>query len=65
MDVMYVHDDSESAEDSFTMQLTDGRHQVLKQVMVKVLRVNDEKPHLIRLDQHLQTPCLKSVQDGL
>ncbi|CAI5682307.1 unnamed protein product [Oreochromis niloticus] len=48
MDVMYVHDDSESAEDSFTMQLTDGRHQVLKQVMVKVLRVNDEKPHLIR-----------------
>ncbi|XP_006810522.1 FRAS1-related extracellular matrix protein 1-like, partial [Neolamprologus brichardi] len=46
--VAYVHDDSESVEDSFTIQLTDGRHQVLKQVTVKVLQVNDEKPQLIR-----------------
>uniref|UniRef100_A0A3Q2V9Z3 Fras1 related extracellular matrix 1a n=1 Tax=Haplochromis burtoni TaxID=8153 RepID=A0A3Q2V9Z3_HAPBU len=46
--VVYVHDDSESVEDSFTIQLTDGRHHVLKQVTVKVLQVNDEKPQLIR-----------------
>lgn len=52
MGVVYVHDDSESVEDSFTIQLTDGRHHVLKQVTVKVLQVNDEKPQLTRLDQH-------------
>uniref|UniRef100_A0A3P9C444 Fras1 related extracellular matrix 1a n=1 Tax=Maylandia zebra TaxID=106582 RepID=A0A3P9C444_9CICH len=46
--VVYVHDDSESVEDSFTIQLTDGRHHVLKQVTVKVLQVNDEKPQLTR-----------------
>lgn len=50
--VVYMHDDSESVEDSFTIQLTDGRHHVLKQVTVKVLQVNDEKPQLTRLDQH-------------
>lgn len=53
VEVLYVHDDSESVEDSFTIQLTDGRHRVLKQVMVKVLQVNDEKPRLIRWDQHV------------
>ncbi|XP_030579126.1 FRAS1-related extracellular matrix protein 1a isoform X2 [Archocentrus centrarchus] len=48
MDLMYMHDDSENMEDSFTIQLTDGRHRLLKQVMVKVLQVNDERPQLIR-----------------
>lgn len=46
--VMYMHDDSENMDDSFTIQLTDGRHQLNKQVMVKVQSVNDEKPHVIR-----------------
>ncbi|XP_068443909.1 FRAS1-related extracellular matrix protein 1a isoform X1 [Clinocottus analis] len=48
LDLMYMHDDSENMEDSFTIQLSDGRHQLQRQVMVKVLPVNDEKPHIIR-----------------
>ncbi|RVE60115.1 hypothetical protein OJAV_G00177700 [Oryzias javanicus] len=48
MDVMYAHDDSENMEDSFCIQLTDGQHQVDKQVMVEVLPVNDEEPRVIR-----------------
>ena len=55
MDLMYVHDDSETMEDSFTIQLTDGRHLIHRQVMIKVLPVNDEEPHTIRLDQHVIT----------
>ncbi|XP_035004073.2 FRAS1-related extracellular matrix protein 1a [Hippoglossus stenolepis] len=48
MDLMYMHDDSENMEDTFTIQLTDGRHQLHRQVMVKVLPVNDEEPRTIR-----------------
>lgn len=46
--LMYMHDDSENMEDSFTIQLTDGKHQLHRQVMVKVLPINDEQPHVIR-----------------
>lgn len=52
MDVMYVHDDSENMEDSFILQLDDGRHQVDREVMVRVVPVNDEEPRLVRL-----APC--------
>ncbi|KAM9425545.1 FRAS1-related extracellular matrix protein 1a [Pholidichthys leucotaenia] len=48
MDLMYMHDDSENMEDSFTIQLTDGRHQLDRQMMVKVVPVNDEEPQIIR-----------------
>ncbi|XP_045921786.1 FRAS1-related extracellular matrix protein 1a [Micropterus dolomieu] len=48
MDLMYMHDDSENMEDSFTIQLTDGKHRVHRQVMVKVLPVNDEEPCVVR-----------------
>ncbi|GAA6214780.1 FRAS1-related extracellular matrix protein 1-like [Lates japonicus] len=48
MDLMYMHDNSENMVDSFTIQLTDGKHQLHRQVMVKVLPTNDEKPHIIR-----------------
>ncbi|XP_034532908.1 FRAS1-related extracellular matrix protein 1a [Notolabrus celidotus] len=48
MDLMYLHDDSEHMDDSFTIQLTDGRHQLHRQVMVKVQPVNDEEPRVIR-----------------
>ncbi|XP_040887458.1 FRAS1-related extracellular matrix protein 1a [Toxotes jaculatrix] len=48
MELMYMHDDSENMEDTFTIQLTDGRHQLHRQVMVKVLPVNDEQPRTIR-----------------
>ncbi|KAJ0055746.1 hypothetical protein NL108_011334, partial [Boleophthalmus pectinirostris] len=46
--LMYMHDDSENMEDSFTIQLTDGKHKLQKQVMVKVLPVNDQEPQVIR-----------------
>lgn len=52
-DLMYMHDDSENMEDSFTIELTDGKHRLQRQVMVKVLPVNDEEPRVIRLDFHL------------
>lgn len=45
---MYMHDDSENTEDSFIIQVSDGRHQLQRQVTVKVLPVNDEKPQVIR-----------------
>uniref|UniRef100_A0A667YH99 FRAS1-related extracellular matrix protein 1 n=1 Tax=Myripristis murdjan TaxID=586833 RepID=A0A667YH99_9TELE len=48
MALMYMHDDSENMEDSFTIQLSDGKHQLHRQVMVKVLPVNDEEPRVIR-----------------
>ncbi|KAJ4937036.1 hypothetical protein JOQ06_001620 [Pogonophryne albipinna] len=46
MDLMYMHDDSENMEDSFTLQLTDGRLQ--RRVVVMVLPLNDEEPHVVR-----------------
>lgn len=47
---MYMHDDSENTEDSFTIRLTDGRHHIHRQVTVKVVPVNDEEPRVIRSD---------------
>uniref|UniRef100_A0A8C1JDA4 FRAS1-related extracellular matrix protein 1 n=1 Tax=Cyprinus carpio TaxID=7962 RepID=A0A8C1JDA4_CYPCA len=48
MTLMYVHDDSESEQDGFIVQLSDGKHKLQKHVRVKVLPVNDEEPQLIR-----------------
>ncbi|XP_075472114.1 FRAS1-related extracellular matrix protein 1-like [Ascaphus truei] len=48
MVVVYMHDDTETRQDSFTVQLTDGKHTVQKTLHVHVMPVNDEKPHLIR-----------------
>ncbi|XP_041636155.1 FRAS1-related extracellular matrix protein 1a [Cheilinus undulatus] len=48
MELVYQHDDSENMGDSFTVQLTDGRHKLHKQVMVTVQPVNDEEPRVIR-----------------
>ncbi|CAB1345182.1 unnamed protein product [Coregonus sp. 'balchen'] len=44
MSLMYMHDDSENMVDSFTIQLTDGKHKLHRHVMVNVLPVNDEEP---------------------
>nr|XP_045613099.1 FRAS1-related extracellular matrix protein 2-like [Procambarus clarkii] len=46
--IMYNHDDSETTEDNFELQLTDGdpEHQVKKDIKVKILPVNDEAPRL-------------------
>ncbi|XP_060735779.1 FRAS1-related extracellular matrix protein 1b [Tachysurus vachellii] len=46
--IMYMHDDTETREDTFTMQLTDGRHAVQGTAWVHILPVNDEKPRLIK-----------------
>ncbi|XP_004677729.1 PREDICTED: FRAS1-related extracellular matrix protein 1 [Condylura cristata] len=44
--LMYVHDDSENLADDFTIQLSDGKHEILKTISVEVTPVNDEKPML-------------------
>ncbi|KAK7910238.1 hypothetical protein WMY93_014922 [Mugilogobius chulae] len=46
--LMYLHDDSENMEDSFTLELTDGKHKLHRQIMVQVLPVNDQEPQVIR-----------------
>uniref|UniRef100_A0A8C3VCC3 FRAS1-related extracellular matrix protein 1 n=1 Tax=Catharus ustulatus TaxID=91951 RepID=A0A8C3VCC3_CATUS len=46
MKLMYMHDNSENLTDSFKIQLSDGKHKVLRTVSVKVIPVNDEKPVL-------------------
>ncbi|XP_069777597.1 FRAS1-related extracellular matrix protein 1a [Narcine bancroftii] len=46
--LMYAHDDSESAADGFTIQLSDGKHKVYRDISVHVLPVNDEQPILTR-----------------
>ncbi|CAI5777043.1 FRAS1-related extracellular matrix protein 1-like isoform X1 [Podarcis lilfordi] len=46
--LMYMHDDTESLEDSFTIQLTDGKHTVQGTLYIFILPVNDEIPHLSR-----------------
>lgn len=48
MTLMYLHDDSESEQDSFIIQLSDGKHQLQRHIWVKVMPVNDEKPCIIR-----------------
>ncbi|XP_068031800.1 FRAS1-related extracellular matrix protein 1 isoform X2 [Anomalospiza imberbis] len=46
MKLMYMHDNSENLTDSFKIQLSDGKHKVLRTISVKVIPVNDEKPVL-------------------
>ncbi|XP_072697497.1 FRAS1-related extracellular matrix protein 1 isoform X1 [Canis lupus baileyi] len=46
MKLMYVHDDSETLADDFTIQLSDGKHKILKTISVEITPVNDEKPML-------------------
>uniref|UniRef100_A0A8C3HKK9 FRAS1-related extracellular matrix protein N-terminal domain-containing protein n=1 Tax=Chrysemys picta bellii TaxID=8478 RepID=A0A8C3HKK9_CHRPI len=48
--LVYMHDDTESLEDSFTMQLTDGKHTVQGTLYIYIMPVNDEIPHLSRLE---------------
>ncbi|KAH0628328.1 hypothetical protein JD844_009328 [Phrynosoma platyrhinos] len=46
MQLMYMHDDSDSLADGFSIQLSDGKHKVSKTISVEVIPVNDEKPVL-------------------
>ncbi|XP_075419717.1 FRAS1-related extracellular matrix protein 2 [Tenrec ecaudatus] len=44
--IIYEHDDSETQEDSFVIELTDGKHSVEKRVLVLVIPVDDETPRM-------------------
>ncbi|KAM6128708.1 LOW QUALITY PROTEIN: FRAS1-related extracellular matrix protein 1-like [Phoenicopterus ruber ruber] len=46
--LLYMHDDTESLEDSFTVQLTDGKRTVQGTLYIYIMPVNDEIPHLSR-----------------
>ncbi|KAI5101073.1 fras-related extracellular matrix protein 1b isoform X1 [Silurus meridionalis] len=59
MKIMYMHDDTETREDTFSMQLTDGRHTVQGTAWVHILPVNDEKPRLIK-NAGLEVQALES-----
>uniref|UniRef100_H0X5Q1 FRAS1-related extracellular matrix protein 1 n=1 Tax=Otolemur garnettii TaxID=30611 RepID=H0X5Q1_OTOGA len=48
MKLTYVHDDSESLADDFTIQLSDGKHKIFKTISVEITPVNDEKPKLTK-----------------
>ncbi|XP_026722189.1 FRAS1-related extracellular matrix protein 1 isoform X2 [Athene cunicularia] len=50
MKLMYMHDNSENLIDSFKIQLSDGKHKVLRTISVKVIPVNDETPVLSKKD---------------
>ncbi|XP_044157050.1 FRAS1-related extracellular matrix protein 1-like [Bufo gargarizans] len=48
MTIVYTHDDTETRQDRFTLQLTDGKHTVQETLHIRVTPVNDEKPQLVR-----------------
>ncbi|XP_072260396.1 FRAS1-related extracellular matrix protein 1 isoform X2 [Pyxicephalus adspersus] len=48
MKLMYMHDDSENLADTFTILLSDGKHEVERTIFVNVNGINDEKPVLTK-----------------
>ncbi|XP_013413797.1 FRAS1-related extracellular matrix protein 2-like [Lingula anatina] len=44
--IVYEHDDSETTEDKFKVKLTDGKHEVEKEILIMVIPVDDETPRL-------------------
>ncbi|KAM4807956.1 FRAS1-related extracellular matrix protein 1 [Rhinophrynus dorsalis] len=48
MKLIYMHDNSENLADSFTIKLSDGKHEVKRTIFVNVIAVNDEKPVLTK-----------------
>ncbi|KAK7878822.1 hypothetical protein WMY93_034270, partial [Mugilogobius chulae] len=45
--LVYVHDDSETLQDSFQLSLSDGKHTVLGSAFIAVLPVDDQIPTLL------------------
>ncbi|XP_075688196.1 FRAS1-related extracellular matrix protein 1-like [Rhinoderma darwinii] len=48
MTIVYAHDDTETRQDRFIVQLTDGKHTVQETLHLHITPINDEKPQLIR-----------------
>ncbi|XP_076321017.1 FRAS1-related extracellular matrix protein 2-like [Tachypleus tridentatus] len=44
--IMYEHDDSETKEDEFELEVTDGLHNTSKKIKVMIYPVDDETPRL-------------------
>ncbi|XP_023241151.1 extracellular matrix protein 3-like [Centruroides sculpturatus] len=44
--ILYQHDNSESIEDEFELELTDGLHNTSKKFLVMIIPVDDETPRL-------------------
>ncbi|KAM4702076.1 FRAS1-related extracellular matrix protein 2 [Discoglossus pictus] len=44
--IIYEHDDTETKEDSFEIKLTDGKHPVVKTVLIMIIPVDDETPRM-------------------
>ncbi|XP_064624368.1 FRAS1-related extracellular matrix protein 1-like isoform X2 [Lineus longissimus] len=48
MRLYYKHDGSESSDDQFTIEVSDGSHTVRKTAKVHIKRMNDESPEVIK-----------------
>ncbi|KAG8452768.1 hypothetical protein GDO86_004527 [Hymenochirus boettgeri] len=44
--IIYEHDDTETKEDRFEIKITDGKHTVVKTVLIMVIAVDDETPRM-------------------
>ncbi|KAJ7422094.1 hypothetical protein BTVI_15504 [Pitangus sulphuratus] len=61
--LLYMHNDTESLEDSFTVQLTDGKRTVQGTLYIYIMPVNDEIPHLSR-SMGLETETAEKSQSS-
>ncbi|KAM6962497.1 FRAS1-related extracellular matrix protein 1b [Aplochiton taeniatus] len=59
--IMYMHDDTETLEDVFAVQLTDGVHSVQRAARVHVLPANDQEPRLLNILQDGSDRSLQSA----
>lgn len=48
MKLAYVHDGSESTQDSFDIRVSDGKHTLRRTVYITIIPVNDERPEVVK-----------------